>query len=49
MFLEWIRRRDVAFARMLKKHTGHSGPIVTEEAEASGEADVERRGEKGKR
>ena len=51
MILEWIRRRDVAFARMLKKHTGHSGPIVTEEeeAEASGEADVERRGEKGKR
>ena len=23
MILEWIRRRDVAFARMLKKHTGH--------------------------
>ena len=29
MILEWIRRRDVAFARMLKKHTGHSSPIVT--------------------
>ena len=41
MILEWIRRRDVAFARMLKKHTGHAGPIVTEEeeAEASGAAD----------
>ena len=50
MILEWIRRRDVAFARMLKKHTGH-GPDRDRggEAEASGEADVERRGEKGKR
>ncbi len=38
MLLEWIRRRDVAFARMVKLHTGHAGPIVTEEdeAEASG-------------
>ncbi|ABS28461.1 conserved hypothetical protein [Anaeromyxobacter sp. Fw109-5] len=51
MILEWIRRRDVAFARMLRMHTGHSGPIVSgeEEEEAAGEADVERRGEKGKR
>jgi ferritin-like protein len=52
MLLEWIRRKDVAFARMIKLHTGHGGPIVTEEeeAEASGAADVEgrasRRGER---
>ncbi len=39
MLLEWIRRHDVAFARMMKLHTGHAGPIVTEEdqEEASGE------------
>ena len=45
MLLEWIRRNDVAFARMLKLHTGHGGPIVSEEEleEASGEADVEGR------
>jgi ferritin-like protein len=51
MILEWIRRRDVAFARMLRMHTGHSGPIVSEDEgeEAAGEADAERRGEKGKR
>ncbi|HEX9049674.1 MAG TPA: ferritin [Anaeromyxobacter sp.] len=38
MLLEWIRRHDVAFARMVKLHTGHPGPIVTEEdgAEAAG-------------
>ncbi len=38
MLLEWLRRRDVAFARMMKLHTGHSGPIVSEAeaAEASG-------------
>ena len=38
MLLEWIRRHDVAFARMMKLHTGHAGPIVSEEvqAEASG-------------
>ena len=47
MILEWIRRRDVAFARMLRMHTGHSGPIVSEEE--GEEADAERRGEKGKR
>ncbi len=48
MLLEWIRRHDVAFARMMKLHTGHAGPIVTEEeeAEASGAADVEGRAEK---
>ncbi len=51
MVLEWIRRHDVAFARMLKEHTGHAGPIVTEEeaAKASGEAGGEERREKGKR
>jgi ferritin-like protein len=51
MLLEWIRRRDVAFARMFEMHTGHSGPIVTEEEEkeASGAADVEGRGRKGTR
>jgi ferritin-like protein len=48
MVLEWLRRRDVGFARMLKLHVGHSGPIVSEEeqAEAAGELDVERRGAK---
>jgi uncharacterized protein len=51
MLLEWIRRHDVAFARMMKLHTGHPGPIVTEEevSEAAGTADVEHRSEKGKR
>ncbi len=45
MLLEWIRRKDVAFARMIKLHVGHSGPIVSEEEaeEASGAADVEGR------
>jgi uncharacterized protein len=48
MLLEWIRRHDVAFARMMKMHTGHAGPIVSEEegAEAAGEADVEGRAAK---
>jgi ferritin-like protein len=48
MILEWIRRRDVAFARMMAMHTGHSGPIVSEEegAEAAGELDVEGRATK---
>jgi ferritin-like protein len=51
MILEWIRRKDVAFARMLRMHVGHSGPIVTEEeeAKASGAVDVEHRGDEGKR
>ena len=46
MLLEWIRRNDLAFARMVKLHTGHAGPIVHEEeaAEAAGELDVEPRG-----
>jgi ferritin-like protein len=45
MILEWIRRRDVVFARMLRMHTGHAGPIVQEEEaeEAAGAADVEGR------
>ncbi len=48
MLLEWIRRHDVAFARMLRLHTGHAGPIVSEEEseEAAGEADVEGRARK---
>ena len=38
MLLEWIRRNDVAFARMLKEHLGRPGPIVSaaEQAEAAG-------------
>ncbi len=48
MLLEWLRRRDVVFARTMKLHTGHSGPIVREEeaAEASGAADLEQRAAK---
>jgi ferritin-like protein len=48
MLLEWIRRNDVAFARMMKMHTGRAGPIVSEEekAEASGAADAEGRAAK---
>jgi ferritin-like protein len=34
MLLEWLRRRDVAFARMIRIHTGHAGPIVAEEEAA---------------
>ncbi len=51
MLLEWIRRHDLAFARMYKLHTGHSGPIVSEveEAEAAGAADVEHRSEKAEK
>jgi ferritin-like protein len=51
MLLEWLRRRDVGFARMMKLHTGHAGPIVSEEeqAEAAGEIDVEGRAAKGKK
>ncbi len=51
MILEWIRRHDLAFARMLKEHTGHAGPIVTEEdaAKTSAEAGGEAPREKGKR
>jgi ferritin-like protein len=54
MLLEWIRRHDLRFARMYEEHTGHSGPIVSEqeEAAAAGTDDAERRpekAEKGKR
>jgi hypothetical protein len=52
MLLEWLRRKDVVFARMMKRHTGHAGPIVSEEeeeAEAAGAADVEGRASKGER
>jgi hypothetical protein len=51
MLLEWLRRKDLAFARMIRLHTGHAGPIVSEEAEAgaSGAADVEGRATKGER
>jgi ferritin-like protein len=52
MLLEWLRRHDVAFARMMKLHTGHAGPIVSagEQAEASGAADAEERaGKRGER
>ena len=49
MILEWIRRRDVVFARMIRLHTGHSGPLVRDEEaeEASGAADAEGRAGKG--
>ena len=48
MLLEWIRRHDVVFARQMKLHLFHAGPIVTAEelAEASGEADAEGRAAK---
>ena len=50
MLLEWIRRKDVAFARMITKYVGHGGPIVTEEGEAaSGASDREARAKKGER
>ncbi len=53
MLLEWIRRHDVAFARMVKLHTGHAGPIVTEEDEgppaAHGESESPPGTEAGKR
>jgi ferritin-like protein len=41
MLLEWIRRHDVAFARMVGKYVGTAGPIVTEEEQevASGASD----------
>ena len=45
MLLEWIRRNDVAFARMMRLHTGHAGPIVNEEkGEAAGEDQAEQPG-----
>ncbi len=38
MLFEWIRRRDVAFARQHRLHVGRPGPIAeaAEEAEAAG-------------
>ena len=38
MLLEWIRRRDLAFARQVKLHVGRPGPIadVEERQEAAG-------------
>ncbi len=51
MLLEWIRRKDVVFGRMMKLHTGHAGPIVSEaeEAKTAGEAEVEGGARKGER
>ncbi len=48
MLLEWLRRHDVALARMMKLHTGHAGPIVSEgeREEAAGTADAEGRAAK---
>jgi ferritin-like protein len=45
MLLEWLRRRDVVLARMMKLHTGRAGPIVHEEEveEAAGTRDLEGR------
>jgi ferritin-like protein len=43
MLLEWIRRHDVVFARMIRLHTSLAGPIVSEEESeaAAGEASAE--------
>ncbi len=51
MLLEWIRRRDVVLARMMKLHTGHAGPIVSEAGpgEAAAELDAEGRAAKRER
>ena len=48
MILEWLRRNDPAFARQYELQTGHDRPIVSEveAGEASGEADLEGRGDK---
>jgi uncharacterized protein len=48
MVLEWIRRHDLVFARQMKRHTGHAGPLVSEEEEeeAAG-TEVEGRAGKG--
>ncbi len=48
MLLEWIRRHDVVFARMMRLHTNHAGPIVNEDEaeEAAGEQDLEGRAAK---
>ena len=51
MLLEWLRRKDLVFARMIRLHVGHAGPIVSEEdeAEASGATGGEGRATKGER
>jgi ferritin-like protein len=43
MLLEWLRRHDEVFDRMMREHTGHEGPIVSEEeaAHAAGEPGAE--------
>jgi hypothetical protein len=40
--LEWLRRHDEVFDRMMGEHTGHEGPIVSEEeaSHAAGEPGV---------
>ncbi len=40
MLLEWIRRRDVAFARQHRLHLGRPGPIVEAEEEAEAEGAI---------
>ncbi len=47
MLLEWIRRHDVAFARMVKLHVGHGGPIVTEEEQMEASGAVRAQGQPG--
>jgi ferritin-like protein len=49
MLLEWIRRHDVVFARMIRLHTSHAGPIVSEEESeaAAGEASAGQPASKG--
>jgi len=48
MVLEWLRRNDPVFRRMLALHTNHDGPIVSEgeEQEAAGTKDAEGRAAK---
>ncbi len=41
MLLEWIRRRDVGFARMIRRHVGHEGPVVQDEGGPEDEAEEE--------
>ncbi len=48
MLLEWIRRRDVGFARMIRRHTGHEGPLVPDEEEGGAEGEAEAGAEEGK-
>ncbi|HYG69591.1 MAG TPA: ferritin [Anaeromyxobacteraceae bacterium] len=51
MIVEWLRRSDLVWARQLKLHVGHNGPIVREEEaeEAAGTYDPTGRAEKGGR